>query len=745
MQYRLIADEWSTNTEDWAIADEGVYVENPEFVYVKADIEGKILWGIKTNGGIYYGAGCPQQVKDYIEEKISSLSLDEYEDIVAFLSDYLDSDTTLKVMIDSINASLETKVDKVEGKSLIDAEYASSQSAIENPEFIEAKIDSEGKLLAGRTHDGAAFENVGFATPKVSIDGHIIENIEDPEGRSEITTDAEGKIISYRDSEGVKHENVGIESNTISLSEEGLKAFQEKLNTVPVNKKWYLPKFGNVNIKEETFYLTADNRWSTKDDVVCIQMYDDTDENASQKLTLSYYYIKSTLTPLAGGGYDRTSVNENSVKLDFYIAKDIKEISGSYYVKSTLVDGQVVPESIEVTQVKDVPPYKAWVVNKNPEHYCLADIDFGEFYAKKNVPISIKYQGNSTMGNRKRGFRITFYKNNDYSKKDKVKIGEMVRLSGYNMKSYFYDSSRIKDPFISNVVIEILDSRGKEAYPWNADSVPFSGATGTIKSFPIETWFGDEFFGLQFFGLKKDERNYMLDGDDDSSGIFAQGYGYGMFTNMSVSNWEDQMAVDGREVAFPDMEDSVSVETAAAIEKLLKATKGLVDGTIEIEGQTVDFDISMLEEHIDVESWIDYWIVCEVFQLWDSTSNNMIIHTRRDKEKFYGFFYDLDQSLGLAVNKSMIEVIGSDGDFWDKFRKEYKDSVINRYYSLRKSILSENNLDSLYHTIVDGIPSDTISKEVERWGNGNPTSFVDMLSKLKERLVWLDETYFNLK
>ena len=53
VQYRLMADEWSTDTEDWAIADEGVYVENPEFVYVKTDKDGKILWAIKADGSIY--------------------------------------------------------------------------------------------------------------------------------------------------------------------------------------------------------------------------------------------------------------------------------------------------------------------------------------------------------------------------------------------------------------------------------------------------------------------------------------------------------------------------------------------------------------------------------------------------------------------------------------------------------------------------------------------------------------------
>ena len=86
VQYRLMSDEFSTDTTQWAIDDENVYVENPEFAYVKTDSEGKILWAIKNDGDIYYGVGVPQQIIDYIEEKIAELPLDEHEDIVAFLN-----------------------------------------------------------------------------------------------------------------------------------------------------------------------------------------------------------------------------------------------------------------------------------------------------------------------------------------------------------------------------------------------------------------------------------------------------------------------------------------------------------------------------------------------------------------------------------------------------------------------------------------------------------------------------------
>ena len=154
VQCRLMADEFTTDTTQWAIAEEGVYVENPEFVYVKTDKDGKILLAIKTDGGIYYGAGCPQQVKDYINERTPEL--------------------------------------------------------IDNPEFIQVTTDSEDKILEGVTSRGVKQINIPIDTPSANIE-HIdsLEFIQ-------VTTDREGKIISYRDKEGVLYEDAGIKTKNIN-------------------------------------------------------------------------------------------------------------------------------------------------------------------------------------------------------------------------------------------------------------------------------------------------------------------------------------------------------------------------------------------------------------------------------------------------------------------------------------------------------------------------------------------------
>jgi hypothetical protein len=230
----------------------GSYTENPEYVYVQTDNEDKILFGVKTDGEFFFGAGCPQQVKDYIEDKISSLSLDEYEDMVAFLSDYLGSDTTLKVMIDSINERIPELID--------------------NPEFIEVKTDAEDKVLYGVKDDGDFYFGAGVpgqvqeeikaetkraeaveATKldKEGLDSNAlgtVQTVENPEWVS-VTTDSEDKILGGRKRDGTVVENkiaVGeVSADTINIdksincSEDAKRILQTTVNEHPSPAYYY--------------------------------------------------------------------------------------------------------------------------------------------------------------------------------------------------------------------------------------------------------------------------------------------------------------------------------------------------------------------------------------------------------------------------------------------------------------------------------------------------------------------------
>ena len=186
----------------------GYYTESLEWIRVVADHEGKILAGIKTTGEIEWSLGVPQPIKDYIQENI-----------IPILAD---------------------KVDKKEGKSLIDSEYAEGISYQENPEFINVELDNEGKVLGGTKVDGSHYfynlESETLDEIKENIedlDSRIIdlpfEEINDIENRLQIGEDADGKIFNYRKPDGTLVENAGIETTKLELTEQGMTDFQQAL------------------------------------------------------------------------------------------------------------------------------------------------------------------------------------------------------------------------------------------------------------------------------------------------------------------------------------------------------------------------------------------------------------------------------------------------------------------------------------------------------------------------------------
>lgn len=107
---------------------------------------------------------------------------------------------------------------------------------------------------------GMEYKNDTLCLDKLDI-GVQYEQIEDPEGRSEITTDVDDKIISYRDAAGVKHENVGIETKTVN-------AAYLKGNMIDIGSKDYIyvdrPKFADIYLEGILPIDLSDDRIPTK-------------------------------------------------------------------------------------------------------------------------------------------------------------------------------------------------------------------------------------------------------------------------------------------------------------------------------------------------------------------------------------------------------------------------------------------------------------------------------------------------
>ena len=118
--------------------------DNPEYICVAVDSGDKILYGIKTDGQPYFGVGCPQQVKDYIDKQINKIlgtddissTIDSLKEIETFLKDFINSDT--------LKALLDTKANKAD----VDNTIANINADIADKYKKSNPNDEEGNVIA---------------------------------------------------------------------------------------------------------------------------------------------------------------------------------------------------------------------------------------------------------------------------------------------------------------------------------------------------------------------------------------------------------------------------------------------------------------------------------------------------------------------------------------------------------------------------------------------------------------------
>ena len=142
---------------------------NPEYICVAVDANNKILYGIKTDGQPYFGVGCPQQVKDYIDKQINKIlgtdditsTIDSLKEIEAFLKDFTNSDTLkklldLKANVDEVRATTDD-IYKKSNPNDSEGNVVDTNTIIsveDNPEYIKVLTDSVGKLIEAIGIDG---------------------------------------------------------------------------------------------------------------------------------------------------------------------------------------------------------------------------------------------------------------------------------------------------------------------------------------------------------------------------------------------------------------------------------------------------------------------------------------------------------------------------------------------------------------------------------------------------------------
>ena len=112
------------------------FVSNGDYLFALVDSENSVLFGVKKNGAFYWANGMSSGLSYNLSRIFATLSL-------------LDSN----------------KVDKEDGKSLINSIFANDVSIVSNDEYLVAFIDSENSVLFGVKKDGGFEYGSGIPMP----------------------------------------------------------------------------------------------------------------------------------------------------------------------------------------------------------------------------------------------------------------------------------------------------------------------------------------------------------------------------------------------------------------------------------------------------------------------------------------------------------------------------------------------------------------------------------------------------
>lgn len=209
-------------------------IESPEFIKALVDAEDHFLFGIQLDGSIEWGKGIPAPIRAKLQEIINQCQQDN--------TDILEAINAAKEELSAnITALQESKVDKEEGKSLIEDEVNKCFKVIENEEFIKAITDADGKVLFGFYR----------ATGKPYYPLNEMYHVDQNEEFFALWLDADDKVVLGIERNG---EIIG-EIHAVNALKKVISELQEKVDTIYYSTKELL---NFLSLQENQEYLAVE-------------------------------------------------------------------------------------------------------------------------------------------------------------------------------------------------------------------------------------------------------------------------------------------------------------------------------------------------------------------------------------------------------------------------------------------------------------------------------------------------------
>jgi len=302
---------------------------------------------------------------------------------------------------------------------------------------------------------------------------------------------------------------------------------------------------------------------------------------------------------------------------------------------------------------------------------------------------SIKLQGSSSLQYEKKNYNIKFYKDEDLEEKLNVNLG-WGEQNKYCLKANWVDKTHSRNIVTANIAAKI-----NKTYNLFKTAPNY----GEIDGYPVEIYLNDEFLGLYTLNIPKDDWMFNMDDENPNHIVLAS------------EGWNDPNLFK-EEVNFEDWSVEVGEESDETLDKI----NVLFDFVINSSDDEFKKDIN---KYINLDSVINYYIMVNFAHLSDNVAKNMLL-SKYDGEIWYMSLYDLDTSWGTSWDGKYLgdyenNNITSPNYIFNRLEKVFPNEIADRYFELRKDILTKETVMNEFTTFINSIPNETYEKESKRW------------------------------
>lgn len=738
-----VVDKVAIKDEEGALVETPFrYIQNEEFIFAKVDNEDKLLFGIQWDATPVFGK--TSAVEDRLLSQVTLLServatiigdedttnvIDTMNELKKFFAEIENTETLTGILanLNSLNTKFgediknlqDTKVDKEEGKSLIEDSVKECFRVIENEEFIKAIVDAEDKVLFG------FYRATGKPYYPLNEMYHVIQNEE--YFAAWVTTDDKVVLGLRRDGQiiGEIHA-VNALKQVISKLQSDLASLQEKVGTIDSNLKELLDIF---SLQDNEEYLAVEQDADGK--ILSSTNPDGSHyiHNAkSETIPTEFEHIedlegRTEITTDAEGkllGYRDSEGQRHESSMSIEKKLSLTKESAKSFLNTMKENGEELRvgkdwsnESLVILPIPEI----ASIVNitspdmhfseyKTSDKKCTLEYldKFGNYFRKE---VLLNAQGSSSMGYEVKNQAI------DITDGSEIKFGNWVAQDSFHLKKYYIDSFRGQCIVAYHLMEEVYQTRlYSERRPWSytlngatdkegtsdIKSDFESGALGHPDGFPIVVYLNGVYQGLYTWNLKKHRDNYFCNKKKSSNiildGILSDDYfweGNIDWTQFEIRNPKGLKDINGNDyngdipLELSDT-DKLSNQVKSFIQHLASAKNNLKSNKTKEE----------FEKYFNVPMFIDYWIVSQYIYNFDGFAKNWIWCTW-DGYHWCPTLYDTDSIWGMnfqgtgVYSRGLTEICS--GGCTSILYELYKEEIEARYKELRsKDILSVNNI-----------------------------------------------------